>query len=156
MRSFHINLKNFRWPVLLLIAGLCVGVARAQNNEPPPAGAILDLNGQPIDHGTADLESVNFVAGQTNTNITFAFREDPAFISFSDVMLVDDTNPSGNLILNGNFTMGSGNNATDWTYVNQYGAFAGGEAVLFHRCRAAVDRGAAGAHGAQPEARAGV
>jgi hypothetical protein len=126
MQFLQENFRKFRWPALLLIAGLCTGTALAQNNEPPPAGAILDLDGQPLNHGDAITESVNFVAGQTNTNITFAFREDPAFISFSGVSLVDVTNPSGNLILNGDFSSGSGENATDWTYVNEYGASFGG------------------------------
>ncbi|HEX4154465.1 MAG TPA: PEP-CTERM sorting domain-containing protein [Acidobacteriaceae bacterium] len=126
MQFLQESIRKYRWPALLLIAGLCAGTALAQTNEPPPAGAILDLNGQPINHGDAAPVSVDFVAGQTNTNITFAFREDPAYIFFSGVSLVDDTNPSGNLILNGDFSSGSGNDATDWTYVNEYGAYAGG------------------------------
>jgi hypothetical protein len=113
---------------LLLTASALLTTPRlsAQNNDPPPSGAILDLNGQPINHGTAVTESVNFLSGVANTNITFAFREDPAFISFSDVSLTDITNPSGNLIVNGDFSSGSGSNATDWSYVNVYGATFGG------------------------------
>jgi hypothetical protein len=95
-------------------------------NQPPPSGAILDLNGQPINHGPAVTESVNFVSGVPSTNITFAFREDPAYIFFSNVSLTDLTNPSGNLITNGDFSSGSGSNATGWSYVNVYGATFGG------------------------------
>ncbi len=114
--------------VLLASAALCVPNALAQNNEPPPTGAILDLTGQSVNHGAAVAESVNFTAALTNTDITFAFREDPAFISFSDVSLTNvSTGSSTNLILNGNFALGSGQNATDWTYANVYGAIAGGE-----------------------------
>jgi hypothetical protein len=113
---------------LSLSAALCAPRALAQVNEPPPSGAILDLNGQPVNHGAATPESVSFTAGVTNTDITFAFREDPAFISFSDVSLTNTTTGSSvNLIQNGNFALGSGQNATDWTYVNVYGAEAGGE-----------------------------
>lgn len=114
--------------VLLASAALCAPGALAQNNEPPPSGAILDLAGQTVNHGPAVTESVNFTAALTNTDITFAFREDPAFISFSDVSLTNlTTGSSTNLILNGNFASGSGQNATDWTYANVYGAIAGGE-----------------------------
>ena len=115
--------------VLLVGAAMCTTNAFAQgNNDPPPSGAILDLAGQSINHGTAAPESVSFTAALANTDITFAFREDPAFISFSDVSLTDTTTHSmTNLILNGNFTSGSGSNATDWSYANIYGASAGGE-----------------------------
>ena len=66
----------------------------AGNNNSPPAGAILDLGGgetstpaQSVNHGTPVGESVSFTAGVANTAITFAFREDPAFISFSNASL---------------------------------------------------------------------
>ena len=114
--------------VLSLSAALCAPRASAQTNEPPPSGAILDLNGQTVNHGTAVTESVNFTAALSSTDITFAFREDPAFISFSNVSLTDVTTGSSvNLIQNGNFALGSGSNATDWEYANVYGAIAGGE-----------------------------
>ncbi len=124
------------WTIGLIVAA-AVAVAApawaAGNNNSPPAGAILDLAGgetgtaaQAVNHGTAVPESVSFVAGVTTTNITFAFREDPAFFSFSNVMLVDTTDPNGNLILNGNFASGSGSSPTNWSFVNVYGAAASG------------------------------
>jgi hypothetical protein len=103
--------------------------ALAQNNEPPPLGAILDLGGQAINHGAAAPENVVFTAALTATDITFAFREDPAFISLGNVTLVDVTTGSlTNLILNGTFALGTVGtpNATDWTYANVFGAGAGG------------------------------
>ncbi len=113
--------------VLLVSAAMCAPSASAQTNQPPPSGAILDLAGQTINHGTAASESVSFTANLANTDITFAFREDPAFISFSDVSLTDTTTANmTNLILNGDFGLGSGSNATNWTYANIYGAAAGG------------------------------
>jgi hypothetical protein len=113
---------------LTLSAALCAPRASAQTNEPPPSGAILDLNGQPVNHGAAVTESVNFTAALNSTDITFAFREDPAFISFSNVSLTDVTTGSSvNLIQNGDFALGSGSNATDWEYANVYGAIAGGQ-----------------------------
>ena len=113
---------------LLMSAALCAPRASAQaNNDPPPTGAILDLNGQTINHGPAVTESVNFNANLTNTDITFAFREDPAFISFSDVSLTDTTTGSTtNLITNGNFAGGS---SAGWSYANIYGATYGGVAT---------------------------
>jgi PEP-CTERM motif len=116
---------------LILAAGaivLSVVGAHAQAiNDPPPAGAILDLNGQAVPHDpVAQTYSVDFTAALSSTNITFAFRDDPAFISFSNASVIDLTNPSGNLLQNGNFTSGLGNAATGWTYANIYGATFGG------------------------------
>jgi hypothetical protein len=102
-------------------------VSAQASNDPPPSGAILDLAGQPVNHGPAITESVNFTAAFANTDITFAFREDPAFISFGDVSLTNTTTGSTtNLILNGDFSSGSGSAATDWNYANVYGVVAGG------------------------------
>src|SRR5215510_8177675 len=53
-------------------------------NCAPPSGAILDLAGTPIPH-TYQQYSVNFIATNTTTNISFAFREDPAFLGLDDV-----------------------------------------------------------------------
>lgn len=110
------------------------------NNNSPPSGAILDLGGgetaspaQSINHGAPVQESVNFTAALLNTDITLAFREDPAFVFISDVSLVDNTTSSGNLLTNGDFSGGTyssnGNSLAPigWTYANAYGAEAGGE-----------------------------
>jgi uncharacterized repeat protein (TIGR01451 family) len=94
-------------------------------NNPPPANAILDLSGTPIPgggDGTFQQYSVNFVAALPQTAITFAFREDPAFISFSNASVTDVTHPSGNLLVNGDFSGG----LAPWTYANVFGALAGG------------------------------
>lgn len=106
-------------------------------NQGPPLNPILDLNGTPVPgggNGTYQQYTVNFVAGVANTAITFAFREDPAFISFANVSVVDTTKESGNLLVNGDFSGGvytdpaSGNQfvPNGWTYANIYGALAGG------------------------------
>jgi hypothetical protein len=116
-------------------AALCAPGASAQaQNDPPPSGAILDLAGQTVNHGPAITESVSFAAAFANTDITFAFREDPAFISFGDVSLTNTTTGSTtNLILDGDFSSGSGSSATDWNYANIYDAVAGGT-VQTTRC----------------------
>src|ERR1017187_4586863 len=104
-------------------------------NYPPPPGAILDLNGTPIPgggDGTYQQYSVNFTASLANTAITFAFRDDPQYISFVNASVADLTNPNGNLLVNGDFSGGTytdnGNPYTPvgWTYTNTYSAGAGG------------------------------
>ena len=101
------------------------------HNNPPPAGAILDLNGTPIPgggNGTYQHYTVNFVAGVSNTAITFAFRDDPAQVSVANVSVVDLANPSVNLLVNGDFSQGpvGSNTPTGWTYANVFGVHAGG------------------------------
>jgi hypothetical protein len=104
-------------------------------NQPPPLGAILDLSGTPIPGGgdgtTLQLYTVDFAATLANTDFTFAFREDPAFISFESASVVDLTTASGNLLTNGDFSGGTylvGGNPEPlgWIYANIFGATFGG------------------------------
>jgi len=125
---------------LLVAVGMALAIAMplaaGPVNEPPPSGAILDLNGTPIPGGgngtTFQNYTVDFIGGLTSTAITFALREDPAFLSLEDISVVDLTTSSGNLLTNGNFSGGvytdNGNAATpvSWTYANIYGATFGG------------------------------
>jgi hypothetical protein len=127
-------------PRIVLVAALAlaavISASASAVNEPPPLGAILDLNGTPIPGGgngtTFQEYTVDFTATVANTAITFALREDPAFISLEDTSLVNLTTLSSNLLLNGNFAGGvytsNGNADTpvDWTYANIYGATFGG------------------------------
>jgi hypothetical protein len=113
--------------ILLIGAALAAvsgGFANAASNNPPPAGAILDLNGTPITN-TDQVYTVNFAAALTNTAITFAFRQDPSFLTFSNASVVDLTHPSANLLVDGQFNVPTdvgSSNATGWTYANIYGA----------------------------------
>ena len=98
-------------------------------NEPPPAGpVILDLNGQPVPHSYTQY-TANFTATLSSTFISFAFREDPAFLFLDDVTVTDVTHPGPNLLLNGGFESGplGANAPANWTYLNIFGAVAGGE-----------------------------
>lgn len=111
----------------ILMAGLIGNQAFAQTNEPPPAGpVILDLHGTPVPH-TYTSYSTSFVASSALTNLSFAFREDPAFLLLDNVVLTTGGGP--NLVVNGDFETGpSGVSApTGWTYLNIFGAFAGGQ-----------------------------
>src|SRR6516225_3970580 len=137
--------KRKRVPLAIAMAFAAVIVLQtrcwAQNN-PPPAGAILDLNGTPIPGGgngiTYQQYMVDFTATFKSTAITFAFRDDPADISFNEASVTDLTTPSGNLLTNGNFTGGvytdNGNPFTPvgWTYANPFGSVSGG--VVSNTC----------------------
>lgn len=97
-------------------------------NCAPPPGAILDLDGTAIPT-IYTLYTVGFTATQATTNVSFAFREDPAFLFLDDVSLVNTTTASGNLILNGGFEDGpvGASAPANWTYLNAFGAAAAGE-----------------------------
>lgn len=97
-------------------------------NQPPPVGTVIyQLTGQAIS-GTYQLGTASFVATNANTNLAFAFREDPAFLELSDVTMVDTTTSSGNLVANGDFSLGpvDSSTPTDWAYLNTFGATYGG------------------------------
>ncbi len=113
--------KNLLLTAMLVL--VMVTPSLAASNNPPPAGAILDLNGGLIPHGAPQAYSVDFTGALANTAITFAFREDPAFITFTGASVVDLTTSSGNLLANANFATGD---LTGWTYANVYGATFGG------------------------------
>ena len=99
--------------------------ATGNNNSPPAGPVLLDLAGQPVPH-TYTQYTASFIAGTTSTDLSFAFREDPAFISLDDVVLTTGGGP--NLVVNGGFESGVlGNNApVGWTYLNVFGASAAG------------------------------
>ncbi len=113
-----------------LALGAAIGLAgpafAAALNQPPPAGNVIyQLTGQTPDTSYQQA-TVSFVAGSADTNLAFAFRNDPAFINLSDVQLVDATAPGTNLVTNGNFdSVGVHNEPTGWAYLN-FGASDGG------------------------------
>jgi hypothetical protein len=108
-----------------------------EGNCAPPQGAFLDL-AVPNSDGSGNTGQVPttytqysaaFVATGTTTNLTFALRSDPGFFSLSNISLTDITTPSGNLVLDGDFSAGTVDSSSppDWTYLNQYGALSGGQ-----------------------------
>src|SRR6478672_9378409 len=115
------------------VAGLALGFANAANaqNRPPPAGPVIDeITGQPI-IGTYTTRTVDFTASNATTNLSFAFREDAGDIGLDNVSLFDLANPSGNLVLNGDFEAGplGASAPTGWTYFNPFGAPFGGSVI---------------------------
>jgi hypothetical protein len=96
-------------------------------NCAPPSGAILDLDGTTNFHGYTQY-TANFTATDTTTNLSFAFREDPAFLSLDDVAVQNLTTATALTLVNPGFEDGVlGDNApVGWTYLNTFGAgFAG-------------------------------
>jgi hypothetical protein len=94
-------------------------------NCAPPTGALLDLNGSAIAH-TYTQYTASFVATDALTNISFALREDPAFLFLDDVSV--STGGGANLLVNSGFELGplDANAPSGWTYLNSFGAtFAG-------------------------------
>ncbi len=115
--------------LLVALALLLAKQAHAQPmNEPPPPGAILDLNGTPIPHSYQQYTTPDFTATSLTTNISFAFREDPAFLSLDDVTMYNVTTSSAVTVVNGGFESGPvyASQPTGWTYLNTFGAEAGG------------------------------
>jgi hypothetical protein len=109
---------------IILLAGLMTqGVTAATpSNSPPPTGpVILNLNGTLIPHAYK-LYTTTFVATSVTTNLSFAFRDDAAYIDLSSVTMT--TRGGSNLVTNGTFATGTiGSSApTGWTYINYSGA----------------------------------
>jgi hypothetical protein len=106
--------------------------AAAGNNNPPPAGAILDLDGLAIPHDSPVTYTVDFTASLTDTSISLAFREDPAFFAVTDVTVTDITHPSGNLLVNGDFSLGPNGSESPlgWIFQNTFGATFAGEVQI--------------------------
>jgi hypothetical protein len=95
-------------------------------NCAPPTGWIYDLQGLAVPHVYTQY-TTSFVATDTTTNLSFAFREDPAFLFLDDVSVTTGGGP--NLVLNPGFELGpvGASAPTDWTYLNAFGAIAGGQ-----------------------------
>lgn len=122
----HVSLRGMLASAAVMSLGM-TGAALAQpSNEGPPSGAIYDLAGQTINQGAPLEYSTTFTASSTSTEITFAFRDDPAFLFFSNTSVSTGGGP--NLLTNGDFSGGvytsGGNEAVPvgWTFQNQYNA----------------------------------
>lgn len=100
-------------------------------NQGPPSGALLNLNGTP-EYKALHQYSVSFIASLGRTTISFAFRDDPSYLYFSDPMVIDTATSNGNLLANASFQGGihtsGGNQAApvNWTYANPDSASVGG------------------------------
>jgi hypothetical protein len=95
-------------------------------NEPPPTGNIVyQLTGQTVSD-TLQTASVIFTATSASTNLSFAFRNDPAFQILTNVSLLQG-GVGPNLVTDGDFTAPIGASAPNgWTYLNTFGASFGG------------------------------
>ncbi len=123
--------NSLKLGLFVALASLLANQAHAQPfNEPPPVGpVILDLNGTLI-YKVYTQYTVDFTATLTTTNLSFAFRDDPAFLFLANVTVNDVTSgtPVPVLLTNGDFSQGLvGNQApVGWTYLNTFGASFGG------------------------------
>ncbi len=59
-------------------------------------------------NATYQQYTVNFTATGPSVTLVFAFPDDLADGSFTNVSMADLTNPGGNLLTNGNFSAGTG------------------------------------------------
>jgi hypothetical protein len=75
----------------------------------------------------------SFVAADTTTNLSFSFREDPAFLYLDDIFVSTVANPGTNIVLNPGFEVGTVGtpNAANWTFLNTFGAAASGVVANF-------------------------
>jgi hypothetical protein len=101
-------------------------------NLGPDSGWLLNLSGSPILAGAVQY-TTTFTATAAFTDLSFEFRQDGAFLSFSNVSAIDKAG-GGNLLLNGDFASGLlGTSSVDsWTYSNPEGVSYGG--VLLSGC----------------------
>jgi hypothetical protein len=119
---------------LLLASVVALGSSTAPvaaQNIAPPAGAVLDLNGQLLPVNDPTYTSAEFQVSPQDivggvTTLTFLFRDDYAYINFSNAALYDlsSANPTVNLLSNGNFAGGTHTSSgylnipIGWSYVN--------------------------------------
>ncbi|MFZ0335914.1 MAG: PEP-CTERM sorting domain-containing protein [Candidatus Acidiferrales bacterium] len=109
----------------LFIAGLFLvlpqNAVATPSNLPPPTGWTFALTGQAIPTSYTQY-TFSFTATGSNTDLTFALRNDPGYFGLDNISMVDTTTSSGDLVTNGGFESG----LTGWTDTNMYGAaFAG-------------------------------
>jgi hypothetical protein len=124
-------MKKAAYAVLIALGSLAsasqaLACAPGPINCGPPGGVpILDLNGTAIPHSYTQYHTT-FVAAGSSTNLSFAFREDPAFLFLDDVSVTQGGGP--NLVTNGGFEDGPlGASAPNgWSYLNAFGASFGG------------------------------
>ena len=111
-------------------AANCPGIGNpGSSNCPPPVGnMILNLDTTAITHAYSQYTTASFTATSATTNLSFALREDPAFLGLDDISMEDLTTSTPVLIANAGFEGGGlgTNTPAGWMYLNSFGAsFAG-------------------------------
>jgi hypothetical protein len=125
-----LNIKTLLQGTTLAAALVMSGQAMAfpSNIDEPTGPVLLDLNGTPVPHGFQQY-SVTFTAatGSTSTDLGFAFRDDPGFLTLDNVTLTANSGPATNLVVNGDFETGvPSSNPVGWSFQNPDGALAQG------------------------------
>jgi hypothetical protein len=121
--------SNIRIGIAAAVAALILSgqaIAGPSNESPPTGPIILNLNGLPAPSGYT-LYTANFIAISSNTNLSFAMRDDPWYLGLDDVSLTA-FGGGPNLVTNGDFESGPVGSSTPlgWTYLNTFGATYGG------------------------------
>jgi hypothetical protein len=118
-------MKIAKWLLGAALAAAAPQVASAQAGNPPPNGnVVFSLDGQTLPHSYTRY-TLNYTATSTNTNLSLAFREDPAYFSIDNVSFGLANGP--NLLTNGDFESGeAGGQPQGWEYLNLYNASAAG------------------------------
>ena len=91
---------------------------------PPPAGALIDLAGQPLPGPVFANYTASFTAIGPLAAVSFVLRNDPGSTYLDDVSLIDETTSSANLMTNGDFEQGPVGSTTPagWNYENPFSA----------------------------------
>jgi hypothetical protein len=88
----------------------------------PSGTPILDLAGTAIPHSYAQY-TADFTATNLSTNLSFAFRDDPAFEFLDDITVTDLTTSTSVSVTNGGFESGVvGGAPVGWAFLNLFGA----------------------------------
>jgi hypothetical protein len=131
------SFKAFLLPVvaLLTVTSALADTVLYNYGPPPGLGAqVFELSGQPLPGGgngtTFAQYTGTFVATLSSSEITFAFRDDPAFLTFADASVTDLTESGGELLTNGDFSAGS----NGWSFANWNGAAYAGSAQSGANC----------------------
>jgi hypothetical protein len=115
----------------LPVAALAVVAGQAHattQNDPPPVGNVIySLTGQPISSTGIGI-LLEFSATVANTDLAFAFRDDPGYLWLANVSLTNVTaGDSTNLLVNGDFSGGTYSSPRGlpepdgWTYLDTFG-----------------------------------
>jgi PEP-CTERM motif len=128
-----LNSKTLLQATALAAALVWSGQAMAlpSNVDEPTGPVLLDLNGTPLPQGYQQY-SVSFTAvtGTTSTDLGFAFRDDPGFLTLDNVTLTANSGPATNLVVNGDFETGvPSSTPVGWSFQNPNGALAQGVVI---------------------------
>ena len=107
---------------------MAMTIAGGAQAQLPLGQVALDLSGQGLVAGYHQY-TTTFTAQTVKSTVTFIFRNDPGYFAFDNASVMDITNPSGELLVNGGFEAlvtspgvdPNGQMAPGWTLYQQPG-----------------------------------